>query len=151
RSTRSDESRSAAASSCAVIIATLHRFRARSIAVNAPRPRYSSIYKTLGAALLDQRLTIPGGFARDECPYVPATDQRSGGMYMAWIAKRLGVLTAVVIAAGALQMVNPTASFAANSGTCSGGSIAAGSYKSLTITGPCALDAGNVTVAQNVT
>jgi hypothetical protein len=72
-------------------------------------------------------------------------------MYMAWIAKRLGVLTAVVIAAGALQMVNPTASFAANSGTCSGGSIAAGSYKSLTITGPCALDAGNVTVAQNVT
>ena len=34
--------------------------------------------------------------------------------------------------------------------TCSGGSIPAGSYRSLKVTGPCQLDAGNVTVSGSV-
>src|SRR5215831_9866482 len=70
---------------------------------------------------------------------------------MAWSAKRFGALVAVVVAAGALQLVNPAASYAASAGTCSGGSVAAGSYSSLTITGPCAVDAGTVNVASNLT
>jgi hypothetical protein len=70
---------------------------------------------------------------------------------MAWMAKRFGAVAAVVIAAGALQLVAPTASFAAGAGTCSGGSVAAGSYSSLTINGFCTVDAGNVSVAHDLT
>jgi hypothetical protein len=66
-------------------------------------------------------------------------------------AKKLGAVGAIVVAVGAVQLVSPTASFAANKGTCSGGSVAAGSYSSLTITGPCTVDAGTVNVAQNLT
>ena len=54
-------------------------------------------------------------------------------------------------AAGALQLISPAASYAAGTTTCSGGSVAAGSYSSLTITGFCTADAGNVDVATNVT
>jgi hypothetical protein len=67
------------------------------------------------------------------------------------MAKRLGVLAVVVVAVGALQIVAATESFAASGATCSGGSVAAGSYSSLTITGPCTVDAGNVSVAGNLT
>ena len=71
---------------------------------------------------------------------------------MARIAKRLGALTAVVIAAGALQLAIPAASYAASAGTtCAGGSVAAGSYSSLTITGSCSVDAGTVNVTGNLT
>jgi len=70
---------------------------------------------------------------------------------MAWIAKSLGALTALVVAAGALQLINPAASYAAGGGTCSGGSVSAGSYSSLTITGFCTVDAGTVNVATNLT
>src|SRR5215510_3160105 len=69
---------------------------------------------------------------------------------MAWTTKKLGALTAGVIAAGALQLVNPAASYAAGAGTCSGGSVAAGSYSSLTISGFCTVDAGTVNVATNL-
>jgi hypothetical protein len=39
----------------------------------------------------------------------------------------------------------------ASSSTCAGGSIAAGTYRSLTITGRCAVDSGNVVVERDVT
>jgi carbonic anhydrase/acetyltransferase-like protein (isoleucine patch superfamily) len=42
-------------------------------------------------------------------------------------------------------------SAAGGAATCQGGSVAAGSYSSLTISGPCAIDAGSVSVAHNVT
>jgi hypothetical protein len=70
---------------------------------------------------------------------------------MAWMAKRFGAVAAVVVAAGALQVVAPTASFAAGAATCSGGSVAAGSYLSLTISGFCTVDTGNITVAHDLT
>jgi hypothetical protein len=70
---------------------------------------------------------------------------------MAWMAKRFGAVAAIVVAAGALQVVAPTGSFAAGAGTCSGGSVAAGSYSSLTISGFCTVDAGTVSVAHDVT
>jgi len=70
---------------------------------------------------------------------------------MAWIGKRFGALVVFVVAAGTLQLVAPTASFAAGAETCSGGSVAAGSYSSLTITGFCTVDAGTVSVAHNLT
>jgi hypothetical protein len=59
-------------------------------------------------------------------------------------------------AAGALALAVPalqgTASAApAANATCSGGSIAAGTYSSLTVSGFCSVDAGNVTVTKNVT
>jgi hypothetical protein len=70
---------------------------------------------------------------------------------MAWTAKRLGVLMAVLVASGALELVSPAASYAAGAGTCSGGSVGAGSYTSLTISGFCTVDAGTVNVATNLT
>jgi len=70
---------------------------------------------------------------------------------MARLAKRFGAVTAVVVAVGVLQVVAPTASFAAGAATCSGGSVAAGSYQSLTISGFFTVDAGNVSVAHDVT
>jgi len=70
---------------------------------------------------------------------------------MARLAKRFGAVTAVVVAVGVLQVVAPTASFAAGAATCSGGSVAAGSYQSLTISGFCTVDAGNVSVAHDLT
>lgn len=70
---------------------------------------------------------------------------------MASRMRRLGAFAAVVVTAGAVQLVSPTASFAAAGQTCSGGSIAGGSYSSLTITGFCTVDAGTVNVANDVT
>jgi hypothetical protein len=69
---------------------------------------------------------------------------------MARIAKRVQTLAAVVVAVGALALVSPTASYAADAGTCSGGSVPAGSYSSLTITGFCTVDAGTVNVENDV-
>lgn len=43
------------------------------------------------------------------------------------------------------------AASAAGAVTCSGGSVAAGHYSSLTIAGFCTLDAGNVSVSHNLT
>jgi hypothetical protein len=70
---------------------------------------------------------------------------------MTWMAKRFGAVAAIVVAAGVLQLVVPTASFAAGAGACKGGSIAAGSYSSLTVSGFCIVDAGNVSVARDLT
>jgi hypothetical protein len=70
---------------------------------------------------------------------------------MAGRTKRLGALAAIIVAAGAIQLVSPTASYAAGGQTCSGGSVAAGSYSSLTITGPCTVDAGTINVTNNLT
>jgi len=70
---------------------------------------------------------------------------------MARLAKRFGAVTAVVVAVGVLQVVAPTASFAAGAGTCNGGSVAAGSYQSLTVSGFCTVDAGNISVAHDLT
>jgi hypothetical protein len=70
---------------------------------------------------------------------------------MSWIARRFGALAALVVAAGMLQFVSPAVSQAASGTTCTGGSVAAGSYSSLTISGFCAVAAGTVNVANNVT
>jgi hypothetical protein len=70
---------------------------------------------------------------------------------MTGITKRVATLAAAIIAAGAIQLVSPAASYAASGQTCSGGSVAAGSYSSLTITGPCTVDAGTITVTNNLT
>src|SRR5689334_2187795 len=74
-----------------------------------------------------------------------------GRSAMFWNLKRVGVLAALVVAVGAVDAIGADASFAAGTKTCSGGSIAAGSYSSLTITGSCKVDAGNVNVARNLT
>jgi hypothetical protein len=70
---------------------------------------------------------------------------------MARIARKLGVLTVLVVVAGALQLITPAPSFAADAATCGGGSVAAGSYSSLTINGFCTVDSGTVNVARNLT
>ena len=69
---------------------------------------------------------------------------------MVRIAKKFGALTAVAVVAGVL-LVSPTASYAASAGTCSGGSVTAGTYSALTITGACTVDAGTVNVTRNLT
>jgi hypothetical protein len=69
---------------------------------------------------------------------------------MARIPKKFSAFAALVVAAGAV-LVAPTAGFATDAGTCSSGSVTAGSYSSLTITGFCTVDAGSVTVDHNVT
>jgi hypothetical protein len=70
---------------------------------------------------------------------------------MGGMTRKFGSLAALVVAAGALQGVAPTASFAAGAATCSGGSVAAGSYSSLTINGFCTVDAGTVSVSHDLT
>ena len=69
-------------------------------------------------------------------------------------SRRIGLL----LAAGALGLVVPllpvaasAASAATGNAACSGGSIAAGTYQSLTVTGFCSADAGPVTVTKNLT
>ena len=58
---------------------------------------------------------------------------------------------------GAVVLVGPNASVRASadddsdSAICSGGSIAAGVYKNLKISGACTVDAGSVTVERNLT
>lgn len=65
---------------------------------------------------------------------------------------------ATLLAAGVLGLAVPllpvaasAASAATGNTTCSGGSIAAGTYSSLTVTGFCSADAGSVTVTRNLT
>ncbi len=62
-------------------------------------------------------------------------------------------LTALLAAAAAGLVLAPAAAMADAGGTatCSGGSIAAGTYSSLTVTGFCSVDAGPVTVTRNLT
>jgi hypothetical protein len=59
------------------------------------------------------------------------------------------MLGAAALAAGLTAPATASASSVSNS-TCAGGSIAAGTYGSLTITGLCNLDSGNVVVAGDV-
>jgi hypothetical protein len=56
-----------------------------------------------------------------------------------------GALTAALFVTGA------TGAAAAAPGNCAGGSVATGTYSSLTISGICAIDNGNVTVLGNLT
>ena len=67
------------------------------------------------------------------------------------LSRRVGTL----LAAGALGIAVPllpaAASAATGNAACSGGSIAAGTYQSLTVTGLCSVDAGPVTVTKNLT
>lgn len=60
------------------------------------------------------------------------------------------LLAASALVAGFLA-AGPVSAAAADGTTCSGGSIAGGTYKSLTITGQCAIDSGNVNVLHSVT
>lgn len=64
---------------------------------------------------------------------------------------RWSILTAAALA-GALLISSAVGARAAGGAgfDCSGGSVPAGSYSSLTISGVCSVDAGNVTVAHNV-
>src|SRR5262249_15801667 len=78
-----------------------------------------------------------------------ADPRADGGNAMAWTTTKLGALPPSVLAA--LQLVNPAASYAGGAGTCSGGSVAPGSYSSLTISCFCTVDAGTVNVATNLT
>ena len=64
--------------------------------------------------------------------------------------KLLGLLATAAIAA-AWVVAAPGAALAADGATCQGGSVAGGSYSSLTITGVCAVNAGNVEVRGNLT
>lgn len=63
--------------------------------------------------------------------------------------RRIAAVAAVTLIAFGLHL--GTAVAAGGDGTCSGGSVAAGTYSSLTITGFCSLDSGSVTVAGNLT
>jgi hypothetical protein len=67
---------------------------------------------------------------------------------------RLNARLAAVLAAGAVGLAVPllpaAASAASANATCSGGSVAAGTYRSLTVTGFCSVDAGAVTVTKNL-
>jgi len=63
--------------------------------------------------------------------------------------KLAGLFTGVAVAA-TLVITGATSVSAAGNGTCAGGTVAAGSYKSLTITGFCTLDGGNVNVQLNL-
>ena len=64
---------------------------------------------------------------------------------------RLAALLAAAAVGLALPLLPAAASAASGNATCSGGSIAAGTYRSLTVTGSCSVDAGTVTVTKNVT
>ena len=71
---------------------------------------------------------------------------------------RLSRRVSTLLAAGALGILAPllpaaasAASAATGNTACSGGSIAAGTYRSLTVTGFCSVDAGSVTVTMNLT
>lgn len=71
---------------------------------------------------------------------------------------RLTGKAGILLAAGVLGLAAPllqgtalAASAASGNGACSGGSITAGTYSSLTVTGFCSVDAGPVTVTKNLT
>jgi hypothetical protein len=64
--------------------------------------------------------------------------------------KQSSLLAASALVAG-LLVAGAVPAAAADGTTCSGGSIAGGTYKSLTVTGFCAIDSGNVNVLHDVT
>jgi hypothetical protein len=64
--------------------------------------------------------------------------------------KLLSVLGSGAVAAMFMASGVTNAAAAANA-TCNGGSVAAGTYTSLTVTGVCFVNSGNVTVTQNLT
>jgi hypothetical protein len=67
------------------------------------------------------------------------------------IPRKLGSLLAGGALAATFAVTAATnASAATTNGSCSGGTVAAGTYGNLTITGFCMLDGGNVTVQHNV-
>src|SRR2546421_12291061 len=63
---------------------------------------------------------------------------------------RLTGMLAASALASAFMVAGSAPAEAAGSYTCSGGSIPAGSYRNLTISGFCAVNAGDVTVANNL-
>jgi len=67
------------------------------------------------------------------------------------LSGRLAALLAAGAAGVALPLLPVAASAASGNATCSGGSVAAGTYQSLTVTGFCSVDAGPVTVTRNLT
>src|SRR5215471_12217170 len=86
-----------------------------------------------------------------------STSHEPGGFMMRRFP-RLNRRVGTLLAAGALGVVAPLlpvaasgASAATGNATCSGGVIAAGTYRSLTVTGFCSADAGPVTVTKNLT
>jgi hypothetical protein len=64
--------------------------------------------------------------------------------------KKSSLLAASALVAGML-VAGAAPAAAAHGTTCSGGSIAGGTYKSLTVTGSCAIDSGDVNVLHDVT
>jgi len=66
------------------------------------------------------------------------------------IPRRLFGLLAAGSVAGAMSVAGATVAAAASNATCSFGSVAAGTYASLTITGFCSVDSGNVTVQHDL-
>src|SRR5689334_20732095 len=76
---------------------------------------------------------------------------RPKGCPVAWRARIVGGLAATVMAAGMVQVASQAASNAASASTCAGGSVASGSYSSLTVTGFCTVNGGSVSVATNLT
>src|SRR5262249_57574767 len=80
--------------------------------------------------------------------------RRAGGFMMRRFPRlsgRLAALLAAGAAGVALPLLPVAASAASGNATCSGGSVAAGTYQSLTVTGFCSVDAGPVTVTKNLT
>src|SRR5579864_3639098 len=67
------------------------------------------------------------------------------------IPRRLFGLLAAGSVAAAMSVAGATVAAAASNATCSSGSVAAGTYASLTITGFCNVDSGDVTVQNDVT
>jgi hypothetical protein len=65
--------------------------------------------------------------------------------------KLSSLLAASTLAVGFLVVGTASAAAADGTATCSGGSISGGTYKSLTVTGFCAIDSGDVNVLHDVT
>ena len=66
------------------------------------------------------------------------------------VRRKLFGLLASAVVVGALFVTGATSVSAAGNGSCSGGTIAPGTYGNLTINGFCMVDGGNVTVQHNV-
>jgi hypothetical protein len=64
--------------------------------------------------------------------------------------RKLPSILGGVALAAALLAIGPVTAFASGSTTCAAGSVAAGTYSSLTISGSCTVDAGNVVVKNNL-
>src|SRR5215467_14835426 len=67
------------------------------------------------------------------------------------LSRRLAALLAAGSAGLVLSLLPVAASAAGGNATCSGGSVAAGTYRSLMVTGFCSVDSGAVTVTKNLT